>query len=79
MTTPTNATLDAVKVVRETIEELTTIARGLREANATLDRIARGLRDEKAEHGAKTAGRKKRRIEAGENRLRDHFGADDLE
>lgn len=76
MTTPTNAPLDATQEVREMIEELTTIARDLREANATLDRI---LRDKTAEHGAKTAGRKKRRIEAGENRLRDHFGGDDLE
>lgn len=78
MTTPTTATRDATQEVREMIEELTTIARDLREVNATLDRIAHDLHDEKAEHGAKTAGRKKRRIEAGENRLRDHFGADEL-
>lgn len=31
----------------------------------------------KAEHGAKTYERKKRKIEAGLNRLRDRFGLDD--
>lgn len=75
MTTPQNAPLDASKVMREMIDDLTGIARDLREVNATLDRMTHAG---KAEPGAKITTQKKRRIEAGENRLRDRFGTDEL-